>query len=311
MTNFRTVKVIRLNDQVSRIDIDGLLLSATAGGSSIVSNLSSIGDVVGGANNGDVLKWDDSASAWIPSSEAGGIAVTASDVIPDYPCSTANYGLTTDASGSFMWRKLKDQDHYISFDARVVLSLTTLEKGRSVSSVNLVITSCNTSDYPLTGYTAVLFNGAVTSASCFTGTLPTIVYAPDTGVIEPTVITVTAEAGTDTDVVTDSVSWLWKKYWGVNACATITATDILALSSQALASTKAGTLTFNASGGRYLYICWPQSFGTRTAFTVGGLATTFNEVSINICNAYSASAAYYSYKSQELQFGTAISVVVS
>ena len=309
MTNFKTVKVIRLNDQVSRIDIEGLGLSATAGGSSIVTNLSSVGDVQGGASNGQVLVWDDSASGWLPGTIT--TTLTASDVLPEYPCSTESYGLTTDESGSFRWRKLKEQDHYISFDSRLTLSLSTLEKGQVYSSVNLTITSCNTADFPLTGYTAVLWNGVAVSASSLTGTLPTITFAPGGGITDPTTIQVTAEAGTDTDNATDSIAWRWRKYWGVNSATALTHVQVEALTSQALSTSRLGTYSFNASQGGYLWVVYPQSFGTAVQFTVGGLATTFTEYNIDITNTYAATAAYYTYKSQELQFGTAVSVVVT
>lgn len=305
MTNFKTVRVIRLNDQVVRMDVDGLGLSATAGGSSIVTNLTSIGDVVGGASNGDVIVWDTSSSQWIPGTVT--TAVTASDVLPPYPSSTEAYGITTNESGGYRWRKLKDQDHYIAFAISLNATPNTLEKGRTYASASLTISVCNSTDFPPTGYTAVLING--TAATDVTGVFPNLIVG-DT-ITDPTTISITVNASAESDTDTDSVSWRWRKYWGVNSATALTHVQVEALTSQALSTSRLGTYSFNASQGGYLWVVYPQSFGTAVQFTVGGLATTFTEYNIDITNTYAATAAYYTYKSQELQFGTAVSVVVT
>lgn len=311
---FKTVRVIRLNDQVSLINNDDLNVYTAStitglssiGTSATVNQISSIGDVtINSACEGNSIVYR--CGAWVNET----ITVSAGTVVPDYPCSTANYGLTYSGCGGLMWKKLKEQDHYISFDANLVLSPTSLEKGRTLAGVSMTITNCNTADYTLAGYTALKLNGALVSAADLGGVFPTITFTPPGGITESAGFTITVEASEDTSNEAAGLTWYWKKYWGVNSATTITASDILALSSQALASTKAGTLSYNAAGGKYLWVAWPVTFGSRTAFTVGGLETTFNEVTVSVTNAYSANANYYLYRSQETQFGTAISLVVT
>lgn len=312
MANFKTVKIIRLSDNLALIDIDGLNISSTGGTSlsATVTDLSSVCSVsIVSASNGDALVYR--SGVWTNEAISAGVVSTASDVLPAYPGNTASYGLTTNESGGYRWRKLKEQDHYISFDGNLVITPTYFEKGQVGSSVSVTFTTCNSTDYDISGYNTFLLNGAAISAADLSGTLPNYNFNPAGGISEPSAFTVTLEAGGETSVESSTITWRYRKYWGVNSATVLSHAQATALTSQALSTAKAGTYSFNADGGKYLWVAWPQSFGSALTFTVGGLATTFTEIALNITNTYAAAAAYYLYKSQELQNGTAVSVVIT
>jgi len=331
LANWKKVKIIRPGEEnkpiMTLIDLDDLGL-ATGGGfvSATIANLSSITDVtVNGASANDVLLYG--GGGWQPyaissisltpppstitaSDIAPLIHITASDVLPAYPMDGYYYGLVYSATG-YAWKKYTDQAHFVSFNATLSVNPSSLEEGRGVSAVTLTIASTNPVDFPLTGYTAVGFNGSGACSTAISGTQPTIVYHPIADFNSPAAFSMTIEAGAESVVKSVSVNYYFLKYWGCNSATALSDTDIKALPSQSFATAKAGTYTFNTCAtGKYLWVCWPTTLGTATSFTVAGLLTTFIESTVSVCNTYSAVRNVYCYKSQETQFGTAVSVVI-
>ena len=81
-----------------------------------------------------------------------------------------------------------------------------------------------------------------------------------------------------------TVAWQWKRYNGTNSAATLTAAQIQALATSALAANELGTYSFVAND--YKYFAWPDSFGSPTASTgfkdtSTGLAVAMADVTDN------------------------------
>lgn len=313
-----SVTLININDSGSNASdlwsakqIKDYVASVVAGGSATINNLSSVGDVLSlGASAGDVLTLT-SACQWIPKAQTMTVTYTASDVLPAYPMDGFYYGLVYSATG-YAWKKYATQAHFVSFDATLSLTPSTLEEGRGVTTFAITLASTNSTDFPLTGYTALTLNGAPVVATSITGAFPNLTYNPSANINSPVSFGLTIEAGANTTNKSANVSYYALKYWGTNCATAITDTEVKAFTSQAFATGKAGTYSFNACAvGRYLWVCWPTSLGTAGSFVVAGLATAFNETTVSVCGVYSAVNNYYCYKSQELQFGTAISVAIT
>ena len=62
---------------------------------------------------------------------------------------------------------------------------------------------------------------------------------------------------------TVTVSWLWRRYYGIQSSTSLTAAQIQGLNSE-LATNRLGNYTFGA--GNYKYFAWPTSFGAPTLF---------------------------------------------
>ena len=102
--------------------------------------------------------------------------------------------------------------------------------------------------------------------------------------------------------------WRHKRYWGVNANTSLVDADILALSSE-FSTTRSKGFILNGTG-KYIYYCYPASWGLAT-FTVGGLTVVFNLTVQSFINASGHAEMYNVYRSLNIQFGTGINVVVS
>jgi hypothetical protein len=135
----------------------------------------------------------------------------------------------------------------------------------------------------------------------------------DVTVSEPATFGVTLKSNTnDLAYATKALSWRYRVYWGVNASTSLTEAQIEALVSNSLYTSFARTYTFNASGGGvYLYLAWPTSFGAATQFTVNGLVTSFTQSTVSVTNAYGDTTNYYVYRSNDVQSGSGIPVVVT
>jgi len=82
------------------------------------------------------------------------------------------------------------------------------------------------------------------------------------------IFTLTAKKGDVTATRTLTISWLPYVFWGV-AGATVNASQILALTSSALASSRARTYQLAAGTGEYCWYCYPASYGQANV-TIGG-----------------------------------------
>lgn len=121
--------------------------------------------------------------------------------------------------------------------------------------------------------------------------------------------TLTASDGTNTINTSTSVSFLYKRYWGVSASSTLTDANILALSKE-FSSSRQQNRTFNCSGGKYFWIIYPTSFGS-AAFKVGGLSfSDMNLETRTITNDAGASVQLNVYRVNNIQTGSAINVEV-
>ena len=98
-------------------------------------------------------------------------------------------------------------------------------------------------------------------------------------------------------------------YWGVNPNTTVTEAEVVVWDFQ-ISNSKARTVNFNCSGGKYFYLAFPKHYGN-ASFTINNL--TYSDVIIteqNITNHYGFSELYLIYRSGVIQFGESITVTV-
>jgi hypothetical protein len=104
-----------------------------------------------------------------------------------------------------------------------------------------------------------------------------------------------------------SLTFKYKRYWGTSTLASLNDAQIIALSSE-LATTRAKNITYNATGGQYIYYCYPASFGNPNV-TVGGLSfSDFTVTTRNFVNASGATASYNIIRFNTIQNGSSIEV---
>lgn len=109
-----------------------------------------------------------------------------------------------------------------------------------------------------------------------------------------------------------SIKFLDSVYYGASTLATITDSALISMTSK-LASNKAMSATFNCSGGKYIYIAMPASFGlTKNNFKIGGLANSAWAVTtMDVTNAHGHKDSYTVFRSENLQNGSAIKVDIA
>lgn len=121
-------------------------------------------------------------------------------------------------------------------------------------------------------------------------------------------VNMSATDGTTTDTASTSVLFRNKRYWGVSPNTTLTNSEILALS-QEFSTSRVKDVTYDASGGNYVYYAYPSSFGSLTAVKVGGLAfSDFSTTVINFTNASGHSSSYNLVRINNIQTGSNIQV---
>lgn len=119
-------------------------------------------------------------------------------------------------------------------------------------------------------------------------------WTPSAAITSNTSVAVKATYGSQTATKTASYAFKYKKYWGTSASATLTNANILALTGNTWADSRAMNATnFDCTGGKYPYYVIPVSIYTGLEVWVGGLKNTDIVVSdITLTNASGASAAY-------------------
>jgi len=123
--------------------------------------------------------------------------------------------------------------------------------------------------------------------------------------------TLSATDGTTPDTANTSVTFLPKRYWGVWVDDNPDNTDILTLSNE-LTTSRAKSITYDCTGGRYPIYAWPKNLGALTGVTVGGLAFSAYTVSeMSFTNAQGYTQDYYVFVFNGIQTGAAINVVFS
>lgn len=176
-----------------------------------------------------------------------------------------------------------------------------VEIGTSVASVNLNwalnktatnITLTNYTGTPLTpSDTTAIANGPFTADRSWTLT------ATDG----------TANSG-NTASSTVSLQFRNKRYWGVSPNTTLTGPEIIALSSE-FATSRIKDVTYNATGGRYVYYAYPASFGNLNAVKVGGLAfSDYTTTVVSFTNASGFTSSYNLIRINNIQTGANIAV---
>lgn len=137
-------------------------------------------------------------------------------------------------------------------------------------------------------------------------TFRVIYTAPKSG-LEVSGTKVVKASGNQQTSASTSVAFSHRRYWGSSAEADA---DITTLTTE-LSNSKAKTIDFNCSSGKYFYYAYPKALGT-TTWKVGGLAFTgYQLTEKTITNEYGLPVTYYIYRSIEKQTGSAINAVIS
>jgi hypothetical protein len=116
--------------------------------------------------------------------------------------------------------------------------------------------------------------------------------------------------GTTTATKSVSMTFVNKMHIGTVPSQVVTSADILSLSNNWLTDTKNSSFTIDGNG-KYIVICYPQSFGN-AVFTVGGLLNTaWTQTVVSHTNSYGYTENYIVYVSNTIQYGDDINIVIS
>lgn len=115
--------------------------------------------------------------------------------------------------------------------------------------------------------------------------------------------------GSNSGSISRAVTFSPKRYWGVHANTTLVDSDIIAMS-QEFSASKSKSISYDCSGGKYFYLCYPSSSGLPANATVGGLAFSDYTVSTQgFTNASGYTQNYNVVRCNNIQTGSAINVV--
>jgi hypothetical protein len=103
----------------------------------------------------------------------------------------------------------------------------------------------------------------------------------------------TAADGQNTTSAETTIAFRNKRYWGVSASESLDNAGVLGLSGSEFATDFEKSITYDATGGRYLYYAFPETFGTPSHVTVGGLA--FSDFTVSILSFTNASGHTEAY----------------
>ena len=154
---------------------------------------------------------------------------------------------------------------------------------------------------------ATIDNGVGDVSTVFTKALTGLALTADTTFT----LSATDEKPTTVSKST-TVRFLNKVYYGESANTSLANADVLALGNN-LATGTTMSHTYNCSGGKYMYIVMPSSFGLTTAkFSVGGLANSdWSKTTISFTNASGYTSNYDIFRSNNLQNGSSIKVDIA
>ena len=121
-----------------------------------------------------------------------------------------------------------------------------------------------------------------------------------------------------------TLTWQWRRFYGTQSLATMSAAQIATLSNQGIASGRTGTYNFGA--GSYKYFAWPTSFGAPTLFrdfntnlavAMAGVTEGYTTAVgayyaqvVSITNGYGKTTNYYVFRTKNI-LGGSISIVVT
>lgn len=124
-----------------------------------------------------------------------------------------------------------------------------------------------------------------------------------------TTYTLTAGDGQNTTSAQTAVAFRNKRYWGAVDSDSLDNAGVLGLSSE-FATDYAKSVTYDATGGKYLYYAFPASFGTPSHVTVGGLSfSDFTVSPLSFTNAAGHTETYNVIRLNNRQTGSAIAIV--
>lgn len=130
-------------------------------------------------------------------------------------------------------------------------------------------------------------------------------WTPSAAITSNTSVAVKATYGSQTATKTASYAFKYKKYWGTSASATLTNANILALTGNTWADSRAMSATnFDCTGGKYPYYVIPTSIASGLEWWVGGLKNTSVTSSvINLTNTSGATSSYTVFRLNNIQTG--------
>jgi hypothetical protein len=104
-----------------------------------------------------------------------------------------------------------------------------------------------------------------------------------------------------------------KRYWGVDSLASLTSGQVITLDSSEFATGYTKSLFYVSPSNEYIYFCYPSSFAGTPVFTVGGLTfTAIHDIGpVAVTNSYGHTENYSIWRTDGLQNGTNISIVIS
>jgi hypothetical protein len=177
-------------------------------------------------------------------------------------------------------------------------SVGTVELGSTVHAVNLAWSFSK-------AMTSVTINGATVTPTLTSESLTGLNLTTNTS------YTLSGSDGTDTVSASTTIGFSPRRWWGSSALPALASSDILGLGNSEFAGSLQQTKSLSATAA-YFYFAWPASFGTPSAFTVGGLASSgWVQATVAHTNAAGYTQNYYTFRSQYLQNGTNINIVVS
>ena len=189
-----------------------------------------------------------------------------------------------------------DQLLYVAPSASFSLSVGTVEIGSTVATVtatwsfNKVMTSATLTDATI----APTDTNKVFSGLSLTSNKTYVLGFND---------------GTNSGSVSRTISFSPKRYWGVSTNASMVDSGIIAMS-QEFSGSKSKSVSYDCTGGRYFYFCYPSSSGMPANVTVGGLAfSDYTVTTQSFTNASGYTQNYNVVRCNNLQTGAAINVV--
>jgi len=119
-------------------------------------------------------------------------------------------------------------------------------------------------------------------------------------------LTVVSESGNATDNI--SITWLSKRYWGVDADGVLSDAELIAGNGE-LSGSRAKSFTVNPTND-FVYFAYPQSLGALTSITVNGFESlaAFTQSTFSHTNASGGVVNYFLYVSNN-QFTQSSSIV--
>jgi hypothetical protein len=124
-----------------------------------------------------------------------------------------------------------------------------------------------------------------------------------------TTYTLTAGDGQNTTSAQTTIAFRNKRYWGAVDSESLDNAGVRSLTSE-FATDYQKAVTYDATGGKYLYYAFPASFGTPSHVTVGGLSfSDFTVSPLSFTNASGHTETYNVIRLNNRQTGSAIAIV--